>query len=72
MEEQCEPLNGLTYGQVPHFLTLLSLCFHCNPFSHDVLWDVFVLSVVGHLRPEPDTSAAEGRAPGQNNPTIHY
>ena len=32
VEEQCQPLNGLTYGQVP------SLPNHC---SHDVLWDVF-------------------------------
>ena len=31
VEEQCEPLNGLTYGQVPHFLTLLSFCFHYDP-----------------------------------------
>ena len=31
VEEQCQPLNGLTYGQVPS---------SPNHYSHDVLWDV--------------------------------
>ena len=72
MEEQCQPLNGLTYGQVPAFLnTDAHSAFIITLLSHDILWDVFVRTFAGNLCPEPDTSAAEGGATGQDKPTIH-